>query len=445
MNAKIIFLLSFFGFLFVFLIYHILIQNYKRKLSVCQEKILDLENSQNKQGVHISHFEQVHHTDNLDKNDDKNINYDVFDKVTKRKSNGELPCMDVYLNDQYNQIKGNQYFDKVSEKEEEDEIKELANKEYQYIGIKEKEINGDISNISSHPSPNYEKGRKLISSVYDVENKCKIKDLSHEKSQNEKIERFENNPLHPFTGKIFYKKSDDFKFHQDNIKLYLINMKKSIERFKRFQDAYTASDLASIEFERIEGVNGKEIDIKNYVSDKAYDSILTAEKTGFRRYHYELTRGAVGCYLSHKEVYKRIANQKQEFAFVFEDDVRLSSLNLLSDVNQIVNSVPKDWDILLLGCVCFVCGKFSTYYDVNKYFLMHGYIIKRSSAKKILNLLNDQKIEQQIDAQFSDLAEQGILKIYCLRDKLAVQWDMGTNIQVPVKNIKGINPFHSLN
>jgi GR25 family glycosyltransferase involved in LPS biosynthesis len=221
-------------------------------------------------------------------------------------------------------------------------------------------------------------------------------------------------------------------------------MSKNQDRYKRFKKSFAKTDMSDIGFKRIEGVNGRLLDLNEYLSDESHKKIIKAEKNGYRKYHYELTRGAVGCYLSHLNCYKEIATQKEEYGIIFEDDVKILKPNLLNDINTVIELIPSDWDILLLGCVCFVCGKSSKYYDVNRYFLMHSYIVKKSSARKILHILENEPIEQQIDAKFSDLTEKGLLKIYCLRNKLAVQWDMGTNIQLPVKNIDGVNPFDAI-
>ena len=231
-----------------------------------------------------------------------------------------------------------------------------------------------------------------------------------------------------------------------NINVYLINMRKNMDRYKRFRETFAKSDLKDVVFTRIEGVNGRALDLRKYMKPSVYKDLLESEKNGYRKHHYQLTRGAVGCYLAHMNCYYAIRQQAADYALIMEDDVRIMKPeSLFQDIQEMAEQIPTDWDILLLGCVCFVCGKFRKYYDVNRYFLMHGYLIKKTSAEKIIHLLEKEPIDQQIDAKFSDLAEKELLKIYCLRDKLTVQWDMGTNVQIPVKNIQGINPFDSMN
>lgn len=324
----------------------------------------------------------------------------------------------------------------IYEDNEYNEDKEIQENEENEVKVDENE-----SYISTNPSPLY--------SNMNMNQKGYL-ELNESNNQN-RIEGFISVPegVPSDTQNNLYKlinhsKPKSLHIKLDNLKIYLLNMKQNMDRLYRFLNAFNKSDLKDSYLERIEGINGKKINIRNFVDEKSYFKILKAEKKGYRLYHYELTRGAVGCYLSHLKIYRNVAEQDQEFAMIFEDDVKIIKPNLLHEINNVLSSIPSDWDILLLGCVCFVCGKFVTYYDVNRYFLMHGYLIKKSSAKKILHLLENELIKQQIDAKLSDMAEKGLIKIYCLRDKLAVQWNMGTTIQLPVKTIKGLNPFDPL-
>lgn len=349
---------------------------------------------------------------------------------------------------------------KKHNKNEIKEMKDQSDLENEFIKGKEKEINGTISVISSNLSPSYQ---NHYSSIYEAKDHRVFKDRMKEEHNRQKnqytrapnltfTENFIDSPLgvslDDYYGRVSKTKQNNTNvidtIDPSKVDIYLINMKKSKDRLKRFLNAYKKSDMRHAKYTWIEGVIGKDLDLKKLTSPKSYQKIIEAEKNGYRKHHYELTRGAVGCYISHMNIYREMNNRESDIALIFEDDVKIIRPNLMEEINNILPTIPSDWDILLLGCVCFVCGKFATYYDVNKYFLMHGYLLRKSSAKKILDLIEDDPIEQQIDAKFSDLAERGLLKIYCLRDKLAAQWDMGTNIQLPVKNIQGVNPFDSL-
>ena len=51
---------------------------------------------------------------------------------------------------------------------------------------------------------------------------------------------------------------------------------------------------------------------------------LAAEGRGYRTAHYQLTRGSVGCYLSHLRLYQHVLRGGAQFALVFEDDAAIA-------------------------------------------------------------------------------------------------------------------------
>ena len=67
--------------------------------------------------------------------------------------------------------------------------------------------------------------------------------------------------------------------------------------------------------------------------------------------------------------------------------------------------------------------------------------MKKSAAIKILEILRNKKITQQIDSELSDMITQGHVNVYCLKSQLAKQQDFDTNIQTPLKVMPGVNPY----
>ena len=366
----------------------------------------------------------------------------IFKQAQKETLNETLKAQEQLLQQSRKQTK---------QKEQQTEEKEQSDKEQSYLRKKEEEIDGTISYLSHNPSPDYRE--KSVMMAYDIGTKQPVLQQS-DAFLSDVVENFVQVPrtysydqydYDVFSDKNSVRKTSmPFVFKPNNIRVYLINMDKNIDRLERFKNTMAKSDLKNVSFERVRAINGKALNLKPLLSKRSYDRLLKTEKKGYRLYHYELTRGAVGCYLSHMKTYEKIIQQKEDIAFIFEDDVKLLRPNILEEINDVLPMIPADWDILNLGCLCFVCGKFNAYYDANRFFLMHAYVVRKSSAAKILHLLEKRPITQQIDAQYSDFAEKGMMKYYCLRDKLAVQYDMGTNIQIPVKNVEGINPFDSI-
>lgn len=228
-----------------------------------------------------------------------------------------------------------------------------------------------------------------------------------------------------------------------DINIYLINLKRNPERLENFKKNYDKTDLYPIKLNVIEAIDGKKIDAKAITSEKAYKELSDAERKGFRTKHYQITRGAIGCYLSHLKAYKAIAKGEKDYGLIFEDDVKFNTNELLQELQNRVRTIKSDWDIMLLGCVCYVCNSYKEHYDAQKFILLHAYLVKKESAKKILELLDGKPIEKQIDSKFSDLTASGQLKVVCLKEMLAIQnnADYQTTIQLPIKRIPGVNPF----
>ena len=230
-----------------------------------------------------------------------------------------------------------------------------------------------------------------------------------------------------------------------DVGIYLINLDRNADRLESFIAQFIMSDLRYKQFQRITAVDGRDIEnIQDIVSDVAYQEIMQIEKTGYRTKHYQLTRGAIGCFMSHMKAFELISMGDDDYGLVFEDDVIIDT-HILKRLNKLMSSIPNDYDVLLLGCQCIQCDKYDVYFDAHKFFLTHCYIIKKASAARLYMLLKKDKIKQQIDSELSDMATSGSIKIYCLREKLASQTGtFQTTIQTPLKVMPGIDPYVTL-
>lgn len=248
-----------------------------------------------------------------------------------------------------------------------------------------------------------------------------------------------------------YEQIDTFKnscvkntINNNNLDIYLINLNRNLERRHFFIEQYQKSDLNTIVFKRISAIDGKQLNIQEFVTPLAYKEIRQIHDTGHRIKHYQLTEGAVGCYLSHLIAYDHIASNDKEYGLIFEDDVKID-VKILNKINKLVNSIPNDWDILLLSCHCIICDKKEIYYNTERFFWLHSYIIKKESAKKLSLMLKKKLVEQQIDSELSDMATKGIIKIYCSKENMSQQTGFfATEIQTPVKLTNGIDPYISI-
>jgi GR25 family glycosyltransferase involved in LPS biosynthesis len=232
-----------------------------------------------------------------------------------------------------------------------------------------------------------------------------------------------------------------------DFEIFLINLASKKDRLDNFINVYNKTDLYGIKnFQRISAVNGRELKLDRYVSKTGLQDIEMIETRGYRIRHNQLTRGAVGCYLSHLNIYKIVRNNKIPYALIFEDDVKFKSYDLYRKMRILMAKIPDDWDMLLLGCACHVCTHNGEYRDVDHFFLLHAYVIKLSGAEKILNAIEFLPIRQQIDSELSALASKNIIKVYCSTTPLVWQDPKinKTTIQTPLKLSPNVNPYELL-
>lgn len=249
-------------------------------------------------------------------------------------------------------------------------------------------------------------------------------------------------------NKTKQKQSDNFQdgvLSFDDFEVYLINMTKNADRLNAFIDQYKGSDLGVKNFYRFEAIDGRTLNLADYVSPRALKEIEDAEKNGYRIKHYQLTPGGVGCYLSHQKVLRIISEADKPFGIVFEDDVLIDP-KIYNKMTMTMAQIPDDWDILLLGCYCIKCVKYEEHAVMDRFFQTHGYVVKRDSALKITQYLDKTLIEQQIDTVMSEMTQEGIIKIYCLNNNLARQNRLfTTTIQLPLNYKSGVDPYETVN
>jgi GR25 family glycosyltransferase involved in LPS biosynthesis len=221
--------------------------------------------------------------------------------------------------------------------------------------------------------------------------------------------------------------------------IYLINLDRRIDRLNRFKEYYQHSDLKNYSYIRFSAIDGGMLNINSVpLTDLAKAELKQIESTGFRNKHYQLTKGAIGCYLSHTKVWESILKKGLDRVLVFEDDAKVPP-NFLELVNESMKDIPDDWDIVLLGFLCNDCEDMKTYKKVNRFMLTHAYMIRKESILKIVDTNTLFPISQQIDAYMSELST--VLNIYTVHKKIVSQFMSRTDIQAPIydRKAKGVN------
>ena len=144
----------------------------------------------------------------------------------------------------------------------------------------------------------------------------------------------------------------------------------------------------------------------------------------------DLTPGAIGCFLSHLNVYEKIMKtaDNDKYYLIIEDDTEFNIDFDNTILNNEIKNIPTDWDIILLNYII----KKTDLKVKNKvlgFYRTDCYLIKKKGVEKIF--ANHSFIYNQIDSFLSELADKGILNIYHTNTKLAKQNDnYKTNIQI---------------
>jgi glycosyl transferase, family 25 len=109
-------------------------------------------------------------------------------------------------------------------------------------------------------------------------------------------------------------KQSERKVRADMWPVYVINMADNVARM---QSCTSALNALGIPFERFEAVNGRAL------SDAKASAVYDADANQ-RMFRLPLVRGELGCYLSHIELWRRIAAGNADGAIILEDDFTAS-------------------------------------------------------------------------------------------------------------------------
>ncbi|EKK5420052.1 glycosyltransferase family 25 protein [Enterobacter hormaechei] len=182
------------------------------------------------------------------------------------------------------------------------------------------------------------------------------------------------------------------------MKIFIVNLKKSVERRQKIEDQLHALGLKA---EFIEAVDGR------LMSEEERRSVTA-------KVNYAFLPGEIGCALSHQKIYKRIVDEGIAQALILEDDVLIENIlpELLKGI-KLSNNTPE---IILLSRVNKFRKKavrsITTIYKIHKTeqaTTAHAYIINNKAASSFLNNLYPVWMTSDKWSLFEDLS---MAKIY---------------------------------
>ena len=214
---------------------------------------------------------------------------------------------------------------------------------------------------------------------------------------------------------------------------YIINLKRNHERLQHITNIYSKSDLNTEPYILVEAIDGSSINPKEYVTEEIYDGITFLDKFKKRVDDAQLTRGMIGCYLSHLKVFDLIKTSGKPYGMILEDDATFPEDIFTTKINDALNAVPSDWDIILLGRWPREEKRLKNYVKVERFFGTHGYLINQKGIEK-MQKFGSYPIEDQIDGVMGTLARTGVLNIYAPHENIIyVNTSLNSDVQMAVQ------------
>ncbi|CAH0547323.1 unnamed protein product [Brassicogethes aeneus] len=166
-------------------------------------------------------------------------------------------------------------------------------------------------------------------------------------------------------------------------KIFMINLRRRPERKIRMMNVFNE---LGIEASTLEAVDGKSL------TEAELNKILFLPNYADPYHKRPMTKGEIGCFLSHYNIWKEIIDKGYKQTLVLEDDIRFESF-FRSRVKIVMNDLLKipDWDLVYFGRKRlqekdepWVEGSSSLVKAGYSYWTL-GYVLSQKGAQKLLN------------------------------------------------------------
>jgi glycosyl transferase family 25 len=189
--------------------------------------------------------------------------------------------------------------------------------------------------------------------------------------------------------------------------IFVVNLEKDKAKKQKIQKL---CDKFNLEVEFICAVNGN--DLTKTEIDNIYD-----KNNSLKNIDRELTKGEIGCALSHRNIYQKMVDENINQAIILEDDARFNQN--FKTILKLVPKLPKDWHLLLLGFDVYDLSKY--FYKIKKTLsytisiplenadCTYGYLINKTGAKVLLKATK--KLAMPIDCYTGDYHFNNVLTL----------------------------------
>lgn len=215
----------------------------------------------------------------------------------------------------------------------------------------------------------------------------------------------------------------------------VINLSQRQDRWHRIQRVLRNAGIDK--YSRFEAINGHNVD---YTATVAPDILTSLDKP--RTDHRTLSRPAIGCYLSHLSLWKRLLAAQEDFAFVLEDDAFPSTVFITMETrsrNDLLNRALHRAGLILLGGNILASARLEGEIDLKRVFYFNGtfaYIITRSAVETLWSHMLP--AETHLDHHLSDILMRqpnNVQAISFVRPWFSHDWRNVSNIPGPVDSL----------
>lgn len=244
-------------------------------------------------------------------------------------------------------------------------------------------------------------------------------------------------------------------------RIYVLSIKRATKRHRKLQE-----HLAGLDWHYFWGIDKRNLNAEIVCQQNLYDD---AGHRQLKRTSRSMSLGEVACALSHRAIFEDVLANGYRNALILEDDV-LPQPQADQAFAQSLSSLPKDWELLMLG---YYSEKYKTpfsmlqrqvyllyhhlqianWHNVEKQFIRkmlmkklnndwyrigklvggHGYAVTRSACEKFVALQTP--IILQADRIFSHLALLDDLKAYAIKEKVFGLSDLANQSYIEYPNL----------
>jgi GR25 family glycosyltransferase involved in LPS biosynthesis len=208
-------------------------------------------------------------------------------------------------------------------------------------------------------------------------------------------------------------------------KIYIINLKKNIERKKKCLINLKNNNISN--FEIVEAIDT--ITNENY--DISYNNIITKFTRDFIKNNF--SKGAFGCLLSHINCVIDAKKNNYKQILILEDDFILIN-NFEYELNELFANIDNNWDFIYLGKKQGVLNEAQKINDFvykpnNKTWGTHSILIKNTLFDEIINF--SKNIQGPIDIMLMKLYPN--YNFYCVKKDLFITYEETSDVQSKTK------------